>query len=491
MRRAAIALLVALLPAMAFGQDRPKTKVADCTTSGCHASEKDRTYVHGPVAVSACDACHEYKDASAHTFKMKREGRDLCAFCHIDKTGTEGPVVHEPFAKGECLGCHDPHGSHTRALLKKDTVNDLCISCHTDEMKGKHAHEPAATNCTSCHQSHTSEHVRLLIKEPKELCLSCHDAVGKTIQDSAHPHKPTEGDCLQCHTPHSTDEIRGLKKAPKDLCVSCHEPVGLAITSAAHQHLAATDGKACLNCHTAHGSEHAMQLKADPVQACLECHKKAIVVDKDRTVGSVADIAVPTLHKHGPVEKGECAACHAVHGGELPDLLQEKYGQGFYQPYSEKAYALCFKCHDRALVESETPDKETGFRNGTQNLHAAHVSKGVQGRSCRACHAPHASRYEKMIADSVSFGQWKLPINFVKTETGGSCMSGCHEPKSYDRVTAVKQTKPTPKAARGSGGSGGAAKSGAGSVGAATSGAGATTSGASPGANADAAKPKK
>ena len=35
---------------------------------------------------------------------------------------------------------------------------------------------------------------------------------------------------------------------------------------------------------------------------------------------------------------------------------------------------------------------------------------------------------------------WDLPINFSKTETGGSCSPGCHIVKDYDRQTAVDYT---------------------------------------------------
>jgi hypothetical protein len=34
----------------------------------------------------------------------------------------------------------------------------------------------------------------------------------------------------------------------------------------------------------------------------------------------------------------------------------------------------------------------------------------------------------------VPFGAWYLPLNFQKTENGGSCLPGCHKLKKYDRV---------------------------------------------------------
>ena len=44
-----------------------------------------------------------------------------------------------------------------------------------------------------------------------------------------------------------------------------------------------------------------------------------------------------------------------------------------------------------------------------------------------------AQEQEKMMAETVLFGNWLMPINFRKTDTGGSCAPGCHEPQQYDR----------------------------------------------------------
>jgi hypothetical protein len=33
-------------------------------------------------------------------------------------------------------------------------------------------------------------------------------------------------------------------------------------------------------------------------------------------------------------------------------------------------------------------------------------------------------------------------LNFVKTETGGSCLPGCHQKLSYDRKTPGKEAAP-------------------------------------------------
>jgi hypothetical protein len=45
----------------------------------------------------------------------------------------------------------------------------------------------------------------------------------------------------------------------------------------------------------------------------------------------------------------------------------------------------------------------------------------------------HGTEQPKMMADAVSFGNWRMPVNFRMTENGGSCSPGCHETRQYDR----------------------------------------------------------
>ncbi|MGE4198839.1 MAG: cytochrome c3 family protein, partial [Phycisphaerales bacterium] len=151
-----LAPLLALAISAAHAQPQPApalptTRVLNCTTSGCHAKQQNYPFLHGPNAVQACDACHEYVDPAKHTFQMKRPGRNLCDFCHIDKTGTEGTFVHDPVAKGECATCHDPHGETTRKLLKNDSIVQLCTQCHKTVNSAAHIHKPAQEDCRLCH----------------------------------------------------------------------------------------------------------------------------------------------------------------------------------------------------------------------------------------------------------------------------------------------------------------------------------------------------
>jgi predicted CXXCH cytochrome family protein len=455
------------------GRARPTVKTPDCTTAECHTKELNHKFQHGPTAVAACDACHQYADPAAHTFKLRAEGRELCTFCHINKGGTSDPVAHKPFADGECLKCHDPHGSEARFNLRKEDTNSLCLSCHAAVLENHTSVHKAVTekNCTACHQAHSSEHKRLLVKETRELCLSCHEDVAHQVQTAVSfhdPMKPGNSDCLQCHTPHASDTSHQLKAPPAELCGKCHLEIAKTAMNASNPHSAVLEGEACLNCHKPHGSEHAKLMKGAPVETCLACHKegpKTIASKKEENPARpvFVDLAAPTapttppgkpkliakgvpelstkgLNPHGPVAEGKCAACHDVHGGSNANLLKAAFSTEFYQKFAPENYALCFTCHDQKLAESAKTGDATNFRDGERNLHYLHLNK-EQGRSCIACHTVHASKFEKQICDSVTFGQWQLPINYKPSETGGSCAPGCHRVQTYTRTAATIPVK--------------------------------------------------
>lgn len=135
--------------------------------------------------------------------------------------------------------------------------------------------------------------------------------------------------------------------------------------------------------------------------------------------------------------------CHDPHGANGVKLLTK------YRPLSENEWVLyggssvtlfCMDCHGREFVLADETDRVTAFRNGTQNLHALHVSK-KKGRSCKACHDTHAANQPFHIRPNVAFGTagWKLPITFTRTPTGGACVVGCHKAESYDRVHPAQE----------------------------------------------------
>ena len=434
----------AALPAAAkASKPKPTKEVAltDCTTAGCHASVLDYKVVHGPVNVNSCDACHKLTDASKHSYTFVREKTQLCTFCHQVDTSF-AKVVHKPVANGECIACHNPHGGFNNRFLRGNSTRETCANCHKDVSHGKkNVHGPVAAGaCESCHAPHMSELPKLLVRQGRDLCVTCHREMEDQLTKSKFVHKAvTEGDCQSCHDAHSSDFRMQLKKNPSELCITCHASVKKAIEET-HKHSAVTADLACLNCHTAHGGDLPKLMKKKQIELCMNCHKKSISVDATHTVASVAEVIDPKMNKHGPIRDGECAGCHNPHGSANDKLLLKPYPAVFYQPFDLEKYALCFTCHDKQLVLLKNTENLTGFRNGATNLHFLHVNKTDRGRSCRACHSVHASKYPLHLRESVPYGNWQLPINNVPTPTGGSCAPGCHRKMGYDRIEAIDNT---------------------------------------------------
>ncbi len=249
-------------------------------------------------------------------------------------------------------------------------------------------------------------------------------------------HKALEEGCSKCHDAHGSAYPMAVTQSLPDLCLSCHEAIKDS-TTAAYKHPAALGDRACLTCHTAHGGNLARLMSDLPVRICMTCHDREIKMKAGGVVAAVAEVNEPATFKHAPIRDGQCGGCHSTHGGDRPLLLRRAFPTEFYQRFSAEKYDLCFGCHDEQLAEHEQARGLTNFRNGDQNLHFVHVSKGERGRSCRACHSTHASKYDQLIRDWVQFGNWHLPIAFEKTATGGTCETGCHPAFAYDRENPV------------------------------------------------------
>lgn len=411
---------------------------ASCITPGCHLSLVDAKYIHGPVAVANCESCHE-ADTGGHVYPLKREGNQTCLFCH--------PVVgvrsHEHMAVEEngCVACHDPHRSNAKFLLNQPSVEKLCAVCHETPLK-KYAHGPfAAGQCTVCHQPHEASTDNLLRQgDQPDHCFSCHTGIQVRLANSPVVHEPAKQDCTTCHEAHTSDYPYQLSAPMAESCFSCHEQMGEQVATQPVSHDALFIEDSCANCHDPHAAGGQALLKDRTDHLCMRCHNQSIEASDGRVIANMQ----PTLDRkylHGPVRAGDCAACHNVHGGENARLLVKRFPDTFYAGFNLTNYALCFGCHSDDLVLSETTDSLTAFRQGDQNLHYLHVNRTKKGRTCKTCHDIHGSDRPDHIASDVPFegSQWAMPINFSRTDTGGSCSPGCHAARTYKRSPTDKQ----------------------------------------------------
>ncbi len=415
-----------------------------CVTAECHPGVKSHRFLHGPVHVNACDSCHRLTDAPSHAFTTAREADKACQLCHVPEVPANA-IPHEPFAAGACLSCHDPHGSSEPAMIRGGRYADACKTCHAD-VTGAHdrVHGPASAGaCGACHEPHAARFPRLLNAQGRDLCLRCHVATGLEIDRAAGGggvvHEPALGDCMVCHDPHATDEPAMLSADPVTLCTGCHQEVARTLDTAPTQHAAVTTERTCLNCHRAHTASRAALLRDEPQALCFECHNRTIALEDGTTLPDMKSLIEHGRSLHGAVAQRSCIVCHEIHGGGHRRLLTDEYPTDLYYPFSESAYALCFRCHDRQLVLLSRTDSVTGFRNGDRNLHYVHVNRDAKGRSCRVCHDAHAANADRHIRDEIPFGPsgWKLPIRFESLPDGGRCGPGCHPGFEYRRTTPV------------------------------------------------------
>lgn len=390
----------------------------NCT--GCHASLLRGSVVHKPVGGGQCLSCHEQDETKFHPLEKKSMGLQatgaaLCYRCHESKSNLKHP--HGPLAAGQCVPCHNPHRASVPSLLK-ERGGALCATCHGSKVTKQFGHPPVAEGkCTSCHVPHQSDS-RMLLKEPAPgLCYSCHGQ----LFTKKYLHPPVAaGDCLACHDHHQGDNAKLLRQTGIKLCLGCHED---KFTANRFGHAPVMAGN-CFDCHDPHQSDVPKLLKKPGAELCFSCHDRSLAAGKD---------------VHVPVAKGDCVACHVPHGSANPRMLVKPFPESFYLPYAAENFELCFQCHSREIAQDARTDVLTNFRNGDRNLHYVHVNRPEKGRSCKVCHEPHASGMDRLIKSRVpGFGKWDIPIEFTRTETGGTCVVGCHKPKTYDRKQTVK-----------------------------------------------------
>ncbi len=428
---AVAAALVALLPIGAPATTGDIELGPSCVTSECHGDVMEDRFLHGPVNLGQCEMCHVPID-DRHEFQMAEAGTELCMMCHEPEEQKD--YIHGPF-QSDCTQCHNPHGEDNRYFLHGGGGVDSCNVCHDDVREGRaHLHGPVAVGeCLVCHTPHQSDHAGLLVQERRDLCLACHVDVEVTLENAISLHEPVVQECAGCHDPHGGDVQFFHPQEGPDLCLTCHGDFIETSMEAQYAHAAMTEGESCQNCHAPHASMQQALLGTDTKTLCLSCHSEEIHREDDRVINNVRAEIDGAEFLHGPIREDNCVACHQAHGSDVRSILNQSYPAEFYAAYEEGAYNLCFDCHDRTIIEAERTEV-TGFRDGDLNLHYLHVVQ-EKGRTCRACHSEHASVQPNHVRTEVPFGMWMMPVEFDKTETGGTCQTGCHIPYEYDRVT--------------------------------------------------------
>ncbi len=114
---------------------------------------------HPAYTQRKCRDCHNTQSIS---FLKEKKDR-FCYTCHKQENYT-GAYLHGPVAVGACLACHLPHESRYERLLKSN-VPQICIDCHTTWDKRDVKAHSKGNMCTQCHNPHAGSSRFFLEKE--------------------------------------------------------------------------------------------------------------------------------------------------------------------------------------------------------------------------------------------------------------------------------------------------------------------------------------
>lgn len=248
----------------------------------CHEDHDYKGTAHGraanpktPAATHGCESCHGPGQAHVEAGGDKslirnpkvlppREVSAICTGCHY--SGEHEFWQGSPHDRRTltCTTCHSQHSAMSlEKQLTAQSVSQTCGKCHRDKLAklDRSGHMPVREGkleCTSCHNPHGSQNVRMLRvgNNIAEACTGCHaEKRGPFLWD----HPPVRENCTTCHDPHGTANDRSLVAKVPFLCQRCHVHSRHPATIYDGNQLTNTRlyNRGCLNCHSQiHGSNH-------------------------------------------------------------------------------------------------------------------------------------------------------------------------------------------------------------------------------------------
>jgi predicted CXXCH cytochrome family protein len=389
----------------------------------------------------------------------------------------------------QCTACHDPHHNpYGRFLVMDNTASALCRACHemTDWLKSSHARSTASLDrtgglwantdyatvgenaCENCHTPHTagSKERLLLFTYEEDNCLDCHDGKVASTDIAFEVTKPYR---------HGVQDYTGVHDAAEDFTFGQVE-----------KHVECTD---CHNPHQANGDPSpggglvsgatsgvpGVTTAGTPVlsarylsEICFKCHGDAVnnVVDtlpvtrqiNDLNLRNVFGPAGPSFHPvAGPGKNPDvpsllppytttsvisCTDCHGnsdqlgpkgPHGSDYPYILSERYITDDNTPESPSSYALCYKCHSRTVLLSDTSFEHRRHVVDQQTpCSACHDPHGIGATQGTSLHNSHLINFDLNIVSTVGAGRLEFEdLGILRGQCFLTCHGQPHNPAGY------------------------------------------------------------
>jgi hypothetical protein len=328
-------------------------------------------------------------------------------------------------------------------------------------LSGSHGNKSlVAKSCRACHRGMT-----MALSGEERSCLTCHGDAGARNRMVQGGYLKSQGASLlrdmanELRKPYNHPVLtvqgvhRRLEALPEEVvnaarhseCVDCHDPhvvekgkpfrglqgrrVGNLITEIENEY------ELCYRCHSE--SANLPGNSSDKHEEFKTTNPSFHPVEgegKNTVVISLKEPYVAQKKRPNEVSQISCGDCHGnddpagpkgPHGSEHQGLLVLNYQTDDERPESEQAYALCYKCHERASILS----------NESFSHHSLHIQGrlgGQDGTSCFTCHDAHGStQYQNLIKfnEDVVF---ENAAGILKYEAEGysarhgSCSLNCH-----------------------------------------------------------------
>ncbi|HUB86864.1 MAG TPA: cytochrome c3 family protein [Verrucomicrobiae bacterium] len=437
-----------------LASDHPISFVYDSTLASLDSDEiKDPSQLTGPV-------------------KLDNEHRLQCTSCHDPHDDQYGDfLVMDNSGSALCLACHQPNSwTGSAHAISSTIVPQSIIAQISGGTKIRPGATPrvaagatmAAVGCEACHVSHNAGGGKYLMQSAvaEQNCFVCHNgtAVQKNVQAdfekiSVHPitlnsdtHSPDEDPinpperhvtCADCHNPHAANKtvavapnvsgalagVTGvtaaggiIKPAQKEyeVCFRCHADSVERGEATVTRQFPQTNTR--LQFASGNESFH-------PVEVAGKNTTSVPSLISPWTVNSV--IYCTDCHNSDTSPAAGGNGANGPHGSAFRPILERNLVFEDFQAESPAAYALCYKCHSRSVILSNT-----SFR-----FHELHVVE--QKTACTTCHdshgvanEPHLINFNLTYVSTNSLGQ----LNYISTGAfSGACSLTCHG-KEHDNT---------------------------------------------------------